>query len=95
MLKAGRGFVKFMPGIARTKMLTRAKPNRGALIVLEGCDRCGKSTQARLLNEALTRAGIPAETMRFPGELPLPAFQNTSTCTSIVLVQAGSSSCEI
>ncbi|KAG8580698.1 hypothetical protein GDO81_007394 [Engystomops pustulosus] len=39
---------------------------RGALIVLEGADRAGKSTQARRLVEALIEQGYKAEGMRFP-----------------------------
>jgi dTMP kinase len=41
---------------------------RGALFVLEGCDRTGKSTQCRRLVEALCQAGIRAELRRFPGK---------------------------
>lgn len=40
---------------------------RGALIVLEGVDRAGKSTQGRRLVEALRAGGHPAELLRFPG----------------------------
>ncbi|XP_072034225.1 thymidylate kinase-like [Amphiura filiformis] len=39
---------------------------RGALIVLEGCDRSGKTTQCKKLVEALRQIGRPAEVMRFP-----------------------------
>ncbi|XP_072263919.1 thymidylate kinase [Pyxicephalus adspersus] len=39
---------------------------RGALIVLEGADRAGKSTQAKRLVEALKERGYKAEGMRFP-----------------------------
>ncbi|XP_075057867.1 thymidylate kinase [Mixophyes fleayi] len=39
---------------------------RGALIVLEGADRAGKSTQARRLVEALRERGYQAEGLRFP-----------------------------
>ena len=53
---------------------------RGAFIVLEGLDRCarfvqdaadrrrsGKSTQVERLGRALSEAGHPAQTVRFPG----------------------------
>ncbi|XP_037089132.1 thymidylate kinase-like [Pollicipes pollicipes] len=39
---------------------------RGALIVLEGIDKAGKSTQARRLVEALAARGRPAHLLRFP-----------------------------
>lgn len=40
--------------------------NRGALIVLEGCDRSGKSTQCKKLVESLRKSNILAEKMSFP-----------------------------
>lgn len=40
---------------------------RGALIVLEGVDRAGKSTQCRKLVAELCAAGHRAELLRFPG----------------------------
>ncbi|XP_046738036.1 thymidylate kinase [Diprion similis] len=39
---------------------------RGALLVLEGCDRAGKSTQVQKLVTELTARGISAEVRRFP-----------------------------
>jgi dTMP kinase len=39
---------------------------RGALIVIEGADRCGKSTQMALLVGALRREGVPVQHLRFP-----------------------------
>ncbi|EDW91696.1 thymidylate kinase [Drosophila yakuba] len=39
---------------------------RGALIIFEGCDRSGKTTQSRLLVELLKSKGIPALPMNFP-----------------------------
>ena len=41
--------------------------SRGALIVFEGCDRSGKSTQCKKLVDALTSDGIKAKLWRFPG----------------------------
>ncbi|XP_014273948.1 uncharacterized protein [Halyomorpha halys] len=40
--------------------------NRGALIVIEGCDCSGKSIQCRNVVESLNNRGIPAEAVRFP-----------------------------
>lgn len=39
---------------------------RGALLVLEGCDRAGKSTQVKKLVQELNSRGIKAEARRFP-----------------------------
>ena len=40
---------------------------RGALIVLEGCDRVGKSTQCKKLVQALIKNGVDTEQYHFPG----------------------------
>lgn len=40
---------------------------RGALIVLEGCDRVGKTTQSKLLAKALSELDFPAQHFPFPG----------------------------
>lgn len=39
---------------------------RGALIVFEGCDRSGKTTQVKRLVETLNKTGCTTEMMRFP-----------------------------
>ncbi|KAJ8418617.1 hypothetical protein AAFF_G00001160, partial [Aldrovandia affinis] len=41
-------------------------PRRGALIVLEGVDKAGKTTQCKKLVQAFIESGRPAEMMRFP-----------------------------
>jgi dTMP kinase len=46
--------------------MTTNPERRGALIVLEGCDRSGKSTQARKIVEELNSAGKPTTLMSFP-----------------------------
>jgi dTMP kinase len=43
----------------------RATP-RGALIVLEGLDRSGKTTQVQRLHSVLSSRGVPAKSIRFP-----------------------------
>jgi dTMP kinase len=40
---------------------------RGKLIVFEGLDRAGKSTQSKMLVETLEREGAQVKHMRFPG----------------------------
>lgn len=42
---------------------------RGAFIVLEGIDRTGKTTQAKLLQEHLAALNVPSVAMRFPGTI--------------------------
>jgi dTMP kinase len=49
---------------------------RGALIVLEGLDRSGKTTQAKLLIEYLQHIGQKARMQRFPGLLLIREFRN-------------------
>lgn len=40
--------------------------SRGAFILFEGVDRCGKTTQCGKLVEALQARGVPAELWNFP-----------------------------
>ena len=67
-------------------MDTTAK--RGALIVFEGLDKSGKTTQSQLLVEHLNQSGIPAKFMRFPnrisntGKLINEYLTNSQTKTS-------------
>src|SRR2546423_11246105 len=44
---------------------------RGRLVVLEGAEGAGKTTQIRLLAERLTNAGIPCVAVREPGGTPV------------------------
>lgn len=55
----------FLPTGAESCLLLMAS-KRGALIVLEGVDRVGKSTQCKRLHEALRQQGRPVELMCFP-----------------------------
>jgi dTMP kinase len=47
---------------------------RGLFIVLEGLDRCGKSTQVDRLVEHLNRNGRQARLQKFPGEPVDPSY---------------------
>ena len=42
---------------------------RGALIVVEGLDRSGKTTQVKLLEQRFVEMGKRVKVMRFPGML--------------------------
>ena len=42
---------------------------RGLLIVVEGCDRSGKSTQCENLVAKLQQNGMDSELVKFPGML--------------------------
>jgi thymidylate kinase len=46
--------------------MAASKAARGAFILFEGVDRCGKTTQSTLLVETLKRAGVKAELWRYP-----------------------------
>lgn len=46
-------------------------PRRGAFIVFEGVDRCGKTTQVGLLVKHLLTLGMAAVAMRFPDRTTL------------------------
>lgn len=46
--------------------MDQPKPKRGAFIVIEGLDRSGKSTQAKLLVERLQKT-TKAKLIKFPG----------------------------
>ena len=52
---------------------------RGALIVFEGCDRVGKSTQCQRLVEALKSSGRQAESLSFPSKFTRLFLENVST----------------
>lgn len=47
-----------------------AEAKRGVFLVLEGVEGSGKSTQARLLVEALSERGVPHLLVREPGHTP-------------------------
>ncbi|MFH1023279.1 MAG: dTMP kinase [Planctomycetota bacterium] len=74
------------------------KRNKGHLIVLEGADQSGKSTQARLLAAALRRRGVSVLRMREPGGTALgekirdillnPAHRRMTPATELFLYMA-------
>ncbi|CAB1109888.1 unnamed protein product [Ectocarpus sp. CCAP 1310/34] len=70
--------------MASTKDAPAGPAKRGAFILFEGVDRCGKTTQANLLVESLKQAGHDACFMRFPdrttpiGQMINGFLQNTT-----------------
>lgn len=52
---------------------------RGLMIVVEGCDRSGKSTQCELLVHNLKSRNIDSELVKFPGNKHLAVFCNVLT----------------
>ena len=50
-------------------MSSIARRGRGILVVFEGCDRSGKSTQCRMLVDYLKSIGRDVAHLRFPGKL--------------------------
>jgi dTMP kinase len=64
------GFISLFPNCVELPKFyfpfTRWLSPRGALIVFEGLDRAGKSTQTQLLAENLEKEGIPHKVIRFP-----------------------------
>lgn len=52
---------------------------RGLMIVVEGCDRSGKSTQCELLVHNLKSRNIDSELIKFPGNRHLVMFCNVLT----------------
>jgi thymidylate kinase len=48
-------------------MESQEQKRRGALIVVEGLDRAGKTSQCHLLVEALAHRGYEVEYKKFPG----------------------------
>lgn len=49
---------------------------RGALIVLEGLDRSGKTTQVKLLEQRFVEEGRKVKVWRFPGECQRPELDH-------------------
>lgn len=54
--------------------------DRGALIVFEGCDRAGKSTQSKRLFENLNKMNIQAASFTFPGKIKWFLRVHSITC---------------
>ncbi|XP_046553283.1 thymidylate kinase-like [Haliotis rubra] len=58
--------IRFWRLIRNRRTFSSTMKDRGALVVFEGCDRCGKTTQCNQLLQKLTADGIPAKLMKFP-----------------------------
>ena len=59
--------------------MTTVTRRRGTLVVIEGLDRAGKSSQCMLLQDKLKGMGIPATYVKFPGK---------SVCTGCLISTA-------
>lgn len=57
---------EFEPEIRRGSSSTMSTASRGAFVLLEGGDRCGKTTQCARLVSHLMAKGVQAEMWRFP-----------------------------
>jgi dTMP kinase len=60
-----------MDGVAATAENSAADGSavaRGALVILEGMDRSGKTTQVKLLEQRFVELGRKVKVMRFPGK---------------------------
>ena len=62
-----KSFSRFCARRFVTMGSTSTASTRGALIVFEGCDRSGKTTQCQQLVKSLNSDKIDAEYCRFPG----------------------------
>jgi dTMP kinase len=66
---------------------------RGAFILFEGVDRCGKTTQSTRLVETLKAAGIDAELWRYPdrttamGQMVGPIYGRKHRWMTVVMVR--------
>lgn len=55
---------------------------RGALILIEGVDRAGKTTQTELLLDNLKKRGRSVELIKFPGRF----LSSIMTCSEILTI---------
>ena len=60
-----------IPSASASSTTTTSTAKRGAFIVFEGVDRCGKTTQVGLLVKHLMSLGLAAVAMRFPDRTTL------------------------
>ncbi|KAL9613282.1 MAG: hypothetical protein Q9167_002191 [Letrouitia subvulpina] len=62
-----------------------SKPSRGALIVIEGLDRAGKTTQCERLCQGLEDKGLQIKRMKFPGQ-NTPVTHKPLLCKMLIAV---------
>lgn len=67
-LQISEGYAGLITSQRYEQPIGMAPPNRGALIVIEGLDRAGKSTQCSLLSEQLGSTGRQVKSIRFPSK---------------------------
>lgn len=68
---AGTAPHESLPDSVETEARSHREPAvaRGALVVLEGLDRSGKTTQVKLLEQRFVELGRKVKVVRFPGAL--------------------------
>jgi len=80
---------KHLEGLWPMECGDEERPQRGLLIVLEGADKMGKTTQVRRLKEALTKAGKGVSCFSFPnratasGEILKNYLENNPACEAL------------
>ena len=66
-LSAGKTITVVYRLLIMNGLQTTTFSRRGALIVFEGCDRSGKTTQCNMLLQTLQEKGHSVKLMKFPG----------------------------
>ena len=54
--------------VHRSYSFLKRKKKNGVIVCFEGIDGCGKSTQIKMLSDALTKKGIPHQVIKHPGQ---------------------------
>ena len=82
-LSAGKTNTAAFRFLTMSGKITSPSDRRGALIVFEGCDRSGKTTQCNLLLQSLHEKGHSVKLLKFPGIILFTHKKNTQTYHSV------------